>query len=271
VLSTYLPVDEAAQCVVQIRAGESLLRFESKVRSISKAGSPQWKRHRHRRKRCGCWGAELREDLMLPFLPVALLSLFLLLEWRSAWRRGRLGREEELAHARALARRKSSSEDRPRERRKEGRHAVSATSVTASVLGEERVAMGCRILDISRSGMRIALSQPLPPNAQVSVAWGNECFVGTSCYSFAQGDEYVLGLRMTASTCCALGFLSDVRYQWNELRRHVRNSASIWGASNYRPQSPVALVLQAVERRLLFVLRQFAVMVLGAEMRPRQH
>jgi hypothetical protein len=42
-------------------------------------------------------------------------------------------------------------------------------------------------------------------------------------------------------------------------------------ASNYRPPNPVALVLQAVERDLLFVLHQFAVRVLGAELRLRQH
>jgi hypothetical protein len=139
-----------------------------------------------------------------------------------------MGRQEELAHSRALANRNSISNHRPRERRKERRYAVSETSVKASVLGDQRAAMDCRIIDISRSGMRIAVPQLVPQHAQISVAWGNDCFVGTSCYSFEQGGEHVLGLRLVASTCRELGFLSDVKYQCNEFRQLVGNRSWIW-------------------------------------------
>jgi hypothetical protein len=167
---------------------------------------------------------------MVPFSLFAVLGLSLvLLEWRLARRKSRQGHEEELAHKGALTRRKLSPEERTPERRKERRYAVAAVPVTASVLGDGGAAMDCRILDVSRSGMRIAISQPLPQNAQISVAWGNQCFVGTSCYSFVKGDEHILGLRAIASTCPDLGFLTDVKYQWNELRWRAERGAAIWG------------------------------------------
>jgi hypothetical protein len=110
---------------------------------------------------------------------------------------------------------------------------------TVLALGDEEGQSPCHVVSLSRSKIQIVSSRPVRADAQLQVQRGDECFVGTVQQVVAREDGYLLKLDVFAS--------------------------------NYRPPSPVALVLQAVTRGLLSVLHQFAVRVLGAELRPRQH
>ena len=47
--------------------------------------------------------------------------------------------------------------------------------------------------------MRIAIAQPLPIGAQVNVARDKEFFIGSVCYSAADRDGYIVGLRLISS------------------------------------------------------------------------
>ena len=110
---------------------------------------------------------------------------------------------------------------------------------TVLALGEEESQTPCRVVSLSRSKVRIVSSRPVRAGAQLQVQRGDDCFVGMVWHMVAQRDGYFLDLDVFAS--------------------------------NYRPPNPVVWLLQSVERDLLFVLHQFAVRVLGAELRLRQH
>lgn len=106
------------------------------------------------------------------------------------------GVDEELAHAAALERRNRTA----RERRRETRVDVSR-ECTVAVLGEEETRTGCRVLDISGSGMRIATSRALAACAQVIVEWENEFFVGAICHRNQKDGEYIFGLSLVSTNC----------------------------------------------------------------------
>lgn len=106
------------------------------------------------------------------------------------------GADEEFAHAAALERRLRTT----RERRREKRIDVSR-QCTAAVLGEEETRTRCRVLDISRSGMRIATTGALDACAQVIVEWDNEFFVGAICHRNQKDGEYIFGLSLVSTNC----------------------------------------------------------------------
>ena len=68
------------------------------------------------------------------------------------------------------------------ERRSERRFSFERAFATATIMGEEDRQQPCRILDASRSGMRIGLKTPLPVGVQIHVRWENNFFVGASRY-----------------------------------------------------------------------------------------
>ena len=119
--------------------------------------------------------------------------------------------DEESAHARALVRRQAA-EGTTVDRRQERRYRLKGTQGTAAVLGQEE-SSACRIINVSRSGMRIALRDPLPPEAQVNVTWEDKFFVGSIRYSFVQGEEHILGLSLISSNSSPHGLLSGLPYQ----------------------------------------------------------
>jgi hypothetical protein len=128
-------------------------------------------------------------------LPSTLFGLILILVFHSSRRKARAGGGEEAAHAAALQRRHRAASERRREPRQEVRDHAKA-----SVLGGALENLDCRIVNVSRSGMRITLPQPVPIGAQLNVAWGSEFFVGTVCYAAAQHGQHVIGLQMICSS-----------------------------------------------------------------------
>src|SRR5438874_2401884 len=123
--------------------------------------------------------------------------------------------DEEFAHARALSRRQAA-ERAEADRRQEHRYRMKATRGAATVLGQDEPA-ACRIINVSKSGMRIALRDPLPPEAQVNVTWEDRFFVGSIRYSFVKGDEYIFGLALISSNSDPSGLLAGLPYQIKRL------------------------------------------------------
>src|SRR5438270_1575275 len=109
--------------------------------------------------------------LFAPLMMVIVLCLALDLRRQ----RGGVGTDEEFAHATALERRLVVSGDGA-ERRREIRQAVGRPCA-ASVLGRPETRLEGRILDLSRSGMRIAVTGSFPARADINVEWGANCFV----------------------------------------------------------------------------------------------
>lgn len=132
--------------------------------------------------------------MALLLLPVFLLSVIIGMVLTSSRRSGRVGGDDEFVHAAAVLRRQSSGAERRRERRREINR-----SCTACILGEEETRAACRIVDVSRSGMRIASSAQFPTAAQIIVEWGSEFFVGTICYGFPKDGENVFGLQLVST------------------------------------------------------------------------
>jgi hypothetical protein len=114
-------------------------------------------------------------------------------------RRGaRVGEDAEFSEAAVLGRRVLLATGALPERRTEPRRQVELTG-TASVLGCEETRTRCRIINVSRSGMRIALDGALPPDAQINVEWGSEFFVGTIRCQQVRGDRHILGLSVVST------------------------------------------------------------------------
>ena len=56
----------------------------------------------------------------------------------------------------------------------------------------------CRVLNLSRSGLRIVSNHAFPKGSQVCVQWGDEFFVGTVLYAASNNNEHVSGLELTS-------------------------------------------------------------------------
>lgn len=133
-------------------------------------------------------------------LPVCMLAVLLFLMGNAQRRLRRVGGDDEFARAATLGRRAMLPGGAPEERRREQRFAVEE-ACTAAVLGCEESRIACRILDVSRSGMRIAVSGSFPRNAQVHVERGGNYFVGTICHSQEKDGRQILGLRVVSTNC----------------------------------------------------------------------
>ncbi|MBZ5578944.1 MAG: PilZ domain-containing protein [Acidobacteriia bacterium] len=97
---------------------------------------------------------------------------------------------EEAAHSAEVERRA-----RRMDSRREARHRVERSG-TATVLGDAQSKAPCRIVNASRSGLRIASARSFRQGAQVHVQWGDRFFVGTVCHTVAHGDESFCGLQL---------------------------------------------------------------------------
>jgi PilZ domain len=134
-------------------------------------------------------------------LPALLLAMVFGMALMSNRRSPQRGADEEFAHAAALERRLRAT----RERRREKRIDVSR-DCTAAVLGEEETRTRCRVLDISRAGMRIATTGALDACAQVIVEWDHEFFVGAVCHRNQKDGEFIFGLSLVSTNCRNGGF-----------------------------------------------------------------
>jgi hypothetical protein len=105
------------------------------------------------------------------------------------------GASEETAHAAALLKRTEVLGATHPERRSERRH-KTALDATAKILGVEESEAPCHIVNICSSGMRITLSAPVLPGAQVQVQWGDHFFVGARRNQSFSDGKYSIGLQL---------------------------------------------------------------------------
>jgi len=99
---------------------------------------------------------------------------------------------EESAHFSAAAKRSPALDGRREQRYR------SDQAATASVLGESSRQWSCRIVNRSRSGMRISSDREFAQGSQVCVEWGDEFFVGAVLYTFPQKDAQIAGLELVS-------------------------------------------------------------------------
>jgi hypothetical protein len=101
---------------------------------------------------------------------------------------------EESAHSTAAVKRQGL--DTRREARYE-----SDRAATVSVLGDPNRQASCRVVNVSRSGLRIASTRNFAKGTQVNVQWGAEFFVGAVLYTVAgKGEkEFISGLELLSS------------------------------------------------------------------------
>jgi hypothetical protein len=134
--------------------------------------------------------------MVILLFPIFLLSVIVGMVLTSSRRRGNQGADDEFAYAVAYLRREKNDTERRREPREE----VMRTC-TASLLGQEETRTACRVLNVSRSGMRMAARVEFAQDAQVIVEWDSEFFVGTVCYGIPKDGEHILGLRLVSTNC----------------------------------------------------------------------
>lgn len=91
---------------------------------------------------------------------------------------------EELAHRVAAVR-----------RRREARYPVDRTA-TAWELGDSKTPSTCRVVNTSRSGLRISSQRAFRKASQVCVQWGDEFFVGYVQHISNHGQEHIAGLHL---------------------------------------------------------------------------
>ena len=134
--------------------------------------------------------------MVILLFPVFLFSVIVGVVMTSSRRKGNRGADDEFAYAVAYLRREKSDTERRREPREE-----VVRACTASVLGQEETRTACRVLNVSRSGMRISVGAELARDAQVIVEWDHEFFVGTVCYGIPKDGEQIFGLRLVSTNC----------------------------------------------------------------------
>jgi hypothetical protein len=130
----------------------------------------------------------------ISLLPSLLWGTLLCLMLHSSRRRSRVGIGEELAHALALDRRRSLSQEGSRN----PQCAINRRAI-ASVLGNGESRVDCHILKVSRAAMHIEVPLPISLGEQINVAWDNEFFIGAVSYSGNQGGRHVVGLQLISS------------------------------------------------------------------------
>jgi PilZ domain len=99
---------------------------------------------------------------------------------------------EQSAHSAATEKRTNGLETRRETRYR------SDWPAAASILGDPNRQSPCRVVDVSRSGMRIASPRSFAKGTQVHVQWGGEFFVGAVLYTLAgkKEKEYISGLEL---------------------------------------------------------------------------
>lgn len=131
--------------------------------------------------------------MLIPFSAALLFGLILLAAFRGSRIPHSLGASEESAHRAAAERRKTL------DNRRERRWPVWPAAATVSVLGEPGRPAPCRIVNTSRSGLRIAAPRDFPNGFQLQVQRGEEFFIGAVCYTFQRQGEWIAGLELVSS------------------------------------------------------------------------
>jgi hypothetical protein len=128
--------------------------------------------------------------MLISIYGAMLLGVVMLTVLKSPNRSKAVRESEESAHSTAAEKRGLAIEAR-----REMRYPAERLA-TVSVLGEPNRQASCRIINTSRSGLRIGSSRQFPKGAQVCVQWGEEFFVGAVLYTFVGKTEHVAGLEL---------------------------------------------------------------------------
>jgi hypothetical protein len=101
---------------------------------------------------------------------------------------------EESAHSTAAEKRQGL------DTRRENRYA-SDLPATVSALGGAQRQSPCRVVNVSRSGLRLVSTREFAKGAQVHVQWGEQFFVGCVLYNSPgrKEKEYISGLELLSS------------------------------------------------------------------------
>ena len=128
--------------------------------------------------------------MLLPVSWALACGVLLLMMLRSSDATKAVGESEESAHSAAADKRSQALDTR-----RETRYAKER-SASVSMLGEADRQAPCRIVNSSRSGLRIASSRQFPRGSQLCVQWGEEFFVGAVLYTFSNKTEHIAGLEL---------------------------------------------------------------------------
>lgn len=163
--------------------------------------------------------------MVIPLSAALLFGFILLAAFRGSQIARTLGASEESAHRAATERRKRNCDNR-----RERRWPVWPAAATVSVLGEPERPAPCRIVNASRSGLRIAAPRNFANGIQLHVQRGDEFFIGAVCYTFAREGEWVAGLELVSSN------YSDGWEVLLPLRRLLERTRQLpaWAAVNLR-------------------------------------
>src|SRR5579863_2925505 len=85
------------------------------------------------------------------------------------------------------------------ERRSEPRYGRECSTGTAGIMGHPGTRALCRIVDISRAGMRIESNARFEVGTQVHVQWGERFFVGDCCFRLQKGESHIHGLKLVTA------------------------------------------------------------------------
>ena len=128
--------------------------------------------------------------MFVPIYGALAAGAVLLTALRNPSRSKAVRNSEELAHAAAAARKSSALQTR-----RESRYRADRSGL-ASILGDPSHQAPCRIVNASRSGLRIESSRHFPKGAQVCVQWGEEFFVGAVLYTAESKTGHIAGLEL---------------------------------------------------------------------------
>jgi hypothetical protein len=73
--------------------------------------------------------------------------------------------------------------------------------VVLTILGNPDVRVLCRVVNVSRSGMRVAVDRQVACGAAIRVEWDKHFLVGKAVHVSRKGGEYFVGLQLL--TCSA--------------------------------------------------------------------
>ena len=161
--------------------------------------------------------------MFLAVFATLVFGIVLLGALRTARNSNSVRASEESAHSTAVKKRRRA--------RREPRYRFHR-SAYATILGEQASTTACRILNVSRSGMRVATKQKFPQGVQIQVQWDEEFFIGTVCYTLDKTGEYITGLELVA--CSYTRVPGEFFPLWGWLRNLFHSTLDAHPSMNHR-------------------------------------
>jgi hypothetical protein len=69
--------------------------------------------------------------------------------------------------------------------------------VHVTVLGEARVAIPARVIDVSCSGVRLEIALPIPCGSRLQIDYGSSSAFGEAVWCNLAGERYAIGVKVT--------------------------------------------------------------------------